>query len=110
MLAAAFVLAAFPAARAADEASVERGRAYFADPSLAGGRRACNDCHAGGRGLDEAGKKEVFQIMGDTQQGLEEAVNVCIVMANKGQAIPVDSQKMKDIVSYIRSLGHSPRP
>jgi len=108
MFAAAFVLAACSAAFAADDASAQRGKAHFENPAFAGGRRACVDCHAGGRGLEDAGNKTVFHIMGGTQQGLEEAVNVCIVRANKGQAIPVDSREMKDIVSYIISFGRTP--
>jgi cytochrome c len=42
--------------------------------------------------------------MGGVQNSLEEAVNVCIVNANKGNAIAVDSTEMQDIVSYIKTL------
>jgi cytochrome c len=96
---------ALPAALSAGEGSVDQGRAHFNDPGFAGGKRACNECHPGGRGLVAAGKKTRFSIMGGTQNSLEEAVNFCIVKANKGKAIAVDSREMMDIVSYIKSLG-----
>jgi cytochrome c len=43
--------------------------------------------------------------MGGDQNSLEEAVNVCIVNANKGNAIDVNSTEMQEMVSYIKSLG-----
>lgn len=88
-------------------ADVDRGKKLFNDPTAFGGKMACNDCHPDGRGIKRAGAKKSFGIMGGTQNSLEEAVNACIVNANKGKAIPVDSQDMKDIVAYIKSLGAS---
>lgn len=89
----------------------ERGKALFNDPKFAGGIKSCNACHPGGRGLEKSADKKEFRIMGKTQKSLEEAVNVCIVHANKGKAIAVDSQEMKDIVAYIKSLkGKAPAP
>jgi cytochrome c553 len=82
----------------------ERGEALFKDPDFAGGSKACNSCHPNGRGLEKAADKKVFNIMGGTQKGLQEAVNFCIVNANRGQAIDVNSDQMKDIVAYIKSL------
>lgn len=43
--------------------------------------------------------------MGGQQGSLEEAVNICIVNANKGNELRVDSNEMQEIVSYIKSLG-----
>ena len=43
--------------------------------------------------------------MGGKQGSLEEAVNVCVVNANKGNAIGIDSAEMQEMVSYIKSLG-----
>jgi cytochrome c len=83
----------------------KRGKALFKDASFAGGQKACNSCHPGGRGLKKAGTKTNFRIMGQTQNSLEEAVNFCIVNANKGKAIGEDSKEMRDIVAYIKSLG-----
>jgi cytochrome c len=82
----------------------ERGKALFEDASFAQGKRACNSCHPGGRGLEKAGTKAEFHIMGKVQKSLEEAVNFCIVNASKGQAIDQNSGEMKDIVAYIKSL------
>ncbi len=91
----------------AGEGSVERGKKYFEDPSFAGGKKACNNkrCHRDGRGIKDAGKKTKFTIFGRNADSLEGAVNICIVNANKGKAIPEDSQEMKDIVAFIKSLG-----
>lgn len=88
-------------------ADVDRGKKLFNDQTAFGGKMACNDCHPDGRGIKGAGAKKRFGIMGETQNSLEEAVNTCIVNANKGKAIPIDSQDMKDIVAYIKSLGAS---
>ena len=83
----------------------DRGMALFNNPEFAGGKRACNSCHPNGRGLEGAGAKSSFAIMGGQQGSLEEAVNVCIVNANKGNALAVDSTEMQEMVSYIKSLG-----
>jgi cytochrome c553 len=84
--------------------NVEKGKALFNDPKFAGGVRPCSRCHPGGSGLENAGDKKVFYIGGATQNSLEEAVNACIVGASMGKAIDVQSEQMKDIVAYIRSL------
>ena len=82
----------------------EKGKALFNDSKFAGGVKACNSCHPNGKGLEKAGDKKEFQIMGKTQKSLEEAVNACIVNANKGKAIDAKSDQMKQIVAYIKSL------
>jgi cytochrome c len=91
-------------AYASSHLGAERGKAYFEDEYFAGGEKACNSCHPNGRGLGKAANKKEFHIMGKTQKSLEEAVNFCIVGANKGNAIDENSAEMKDIVSYIKSL------
>jgi cytochrome c len=83
----------------------DRGMTHFNNPEFAGGKRACNSCHPNGRGLEGAGAKSSFAIMGGKQGNLEEAVNVCVVNANKGNAIGIDSAEMQEMVSYIKSLG-----
>jgi cytochrome c len=88
----------------------ERGKALFMDKNFAGGIKECNSCHPNGKGLEKAGTKKKFKIMGKRQNSLEEAVNFCIVNANKGKAIKEDSDEMKDIVSYIKSLGKKEAP
>jgi cytochrome c len=83
----------------------ERGKALFNDAKFAGGTKACNSCHPEGKGLEKAGAKKEFMIMGKTQKSLEEAVNTCIENANMGKALDVKSAQMKDMVAYIKSLG-----
>lgn len=82
----------------------ERGKLLFNDPKFAGGVKSCNECHPNGKGLEKAADKKEFKIMGKSQKSLEEAVNYCIVEANKGKAIDVKSDQMKDMVAYIKTL------
>lgn len=82
----------------------ERGKTLFENPKFAGGVKSCNECHPGGKGLEKAADKKEFRIMGKTQKSLEEAVNFCIEMGNKGKAIDAKSPEMADIVAYIKSL------
>ena len=43
--------------------------------------------------------------MGGQLASLEDAVNMCIIYANEGDALKVLSTEMKEILSYIKSLG-----
>lgn len=83
---------------------VAKGKALFNDKKFAGGSKACNECHANGKGLEKAADKKEFKLMGKTQKSLEEAANACIEGANKGKAIDVKSAQMQDMVAYIKSL------
>ena len=96
---------AFTLAVAEQHSPADRGMAHFNNSEFAGGKRACNSCHPNGRGLEGAGSKSSFAIMGGQQGSLEEAINICIVNANKGNELSVDSTEMQEIVSYIKSLG-----
>ena len=96
---------AFRLAVAEHQTPAERGKTHFNNPEFAGGKRACNSCHPNGRGLEGAGTKSSFAIMGGQQASLEEAVNMCIVNANKGNVLKVVATEMQEIVSYIKSLG-----
>lgn len=84
----------------------ERGNALFNDEKLGNGTsgKSCNSCHPGGKGLEAAGEKKEFNIMGKKQNSLVDAVNFCIINALKGTAIDPDSIDMKNIVAYIESL------
>ncbi|MBI4844326.1 MAG: hypothetical protein HY809_08405 [Nitrospirae bacterium] len=84
----------------------DKGKALFNDPKFAGALngKSCNSCHPDGRGLESAGGKTEFRIMGKTLKSLEEAVNLCIESAIKGKALDPSSEQMKDIVAYIKSL------
>jgi cytochrome c len=99
------LILAFSVAFAMSHKAAERGKALFENPNFAGGKKACNSCHPNGRGLEGAGTKSSFAIMGGQQASLEEAVNMCIVNANKGNVLKVVATEMQEIVSYIKSLG-----
>lgn len=101
---------AFSLASAMNHTAVEQGKKHFNNPSFAGGKNSCNTCHFNGSRLENAGQKTKFTIMGGEQISLAEVVNVCIINANKGQAIPLDSKEMQEIVSYIKSLGKKAAP
>jgi len=77
---------------------VAKGKVLFNDPKFAGGTsgKSCNSCHPDGEGLENAEMKE---------NSLEETVNMCIENALTGEALDTQSQEMKDIVAYIKSLG-----
>lgn len=93
-------------------ADVAKGKALFKDPKLGGGTsgKSCNSCHPDGKGLENAGDKKEFNIMGKKQKSLEEAVNFCIEMALKGKAIDPKGTDMANIVAHIKSLkGKAPQ-
>ena len=95
----------FSVAFAMSHKAAEKGRALFENPNFAGGMKACNSCHPNGKGLSKAGSKTEFSIMGKKQNSLEEAINICIVNANRGKAIAEDSKEMQEMVSFVKSLG-----
>lgn len=87
-----------------------KGKALFNDPKLGGGtaEKSCNSCHPGGKGLEKAGGKKEFNIMGMKQDSLEAAVNLCIINPLKGKAIDPKGADMTNIVAYIKSLSEKP--
>ncbi len=84
----------------------DRGKALFNDPKLGGGTsgNSCNTCHPNGKGLEGVGSKKEWKNPGGMFKSLEEAVNVCIEMALKGKPLDVNSEQMKDLISYLKSL------
>ena len=78
----------------------------FNDTRLAGGTsgRSCSTCHLEGKGLEGVGDKKEWKTPGGEFKSLEETINICITMANKGTALDVKSEQMKDLVSYIKSI------
>ena len=91
---------------AAGMTSEDRGKALFNDTKLGGGTagKSCGSCHPDGKGLEGVGSKTMWKNPGGEFKSLEEAVNVCITMANKGTALDVNSEQMKDLVAYLKSL------
>jgi cytochrome c peroxidase len=88
--------------------TTERGKALFNDPKAFGasGNTSCATCHPNGKGLETSGKwlKRTFTNPGGSWLKLQDAINVCIILANKGKAIDPRSQDMKDVVAYIREI------
>ena len=85
-----------------------KGKAIFNDATLNGapGEKSCNSCHPDGKGLEKAGAmgRKDWTNPGGTWLSLEDANNVCVIMAVKGKALDPHSQEMKDLVAYIKSL------
>ncbi len=88
--------------------NVEKGKALFDDANFAGGSTACSAaaCHPDGKGLEKAGARgrKEWTNPGGTWLNLEDACNVCIILANKGKAIDPRGAEMKDLVAYVKSL------
>lgn len=83
-----------------------KGKALFKDPKLGGARAgsSCDTCHSGGSGLETAGGKKEFKVMGKTVRCLEDTVNSCIEGRMKGKALGPRSENMAHIAAYIKSL------
>ncbi len=94
------VMVTFSLALAGD---VKNGKKLFNNPALGGStnEKSCASCHPP-KPLN--GKKKTFTIMDKKQNSPEDAVNFCIKMALKGKPIKKDSDEMKDIVSYMKTL------
>ena len=80
---------------AEEKASVEMGKKLFSDPALggAGNSKTCSTCHAEGKGLEMAGRKE----------NLTEIINNCIVEALQGKSLD-KGPKLESLLLYIKSL------
>jgi cytochrome c peroxidase len=99
----------FSFAFAASKGDVDRGKALFNDPRAFGatGETSCNTCHPDGKGLEKAtmkGKK-VWTNPAGKWLSLEDANNVCIILANKGKTLDPKSREMMDLNAYIKALG-----
>ncbi len=83
-----------------------KGKMLFNDPKLGGGTagKSCGTCHPNGKGLENIADKKEFKFGGKTHKSIEEAINVCIEKANKGKALDPQSDQMKDLVAYLKSL------
>jgi len=79
---------------AAEQASVEKGKAMFNDTKLGTVGKSCNSCHADGKGLEKAGAKS----------DLPDVINTCITKALQGTAINVKSADMESMVLFIKTL------
>jgi cytochrome c len=84
----------------------DRGKTLFNDPKLGGGTsgKSCATCHADGKGLEAVAGKKEWKTPGGEFKTLEEAVNICVTMALQGKALDVNSEQMKDLVAYLKSI------
>jgi cytochrome c len=89
------------------EGDVERGKSLFHDSTLGGSKndKSCNSCHYNGSGLEKSAIKKYEIFMNLKVKSLEDVINICIERPLAGQALDKNSQKMKDIVAYIKSRG-----
>ena len=80
----------------AGKSSVELGLEMFNDPKLSSSTNdsSCNSCHAGGKGVEEAGEKKKFSKL----------VNNCLVGKMAGEKIDGRTVAMRSIKMYIKSL------
>lgn len=75
---------------------VTRGRELFTSRQLGTNGKSCSTCHA------DAGKfRKVATYKDET---LVDIVNNCIEKALKGKPLPPDSDDMKALVAYLRSV------
>ena len=95
------------------DGNVKRGKTLFNDPNLSGSSFgvSCNTCHPGGKGLEKSGanEKKKWNSCAGEQKSLEDAINTCILTANKGRPLEMESQEMKDLIAYIKSLQKKPK-
>lgn len=85
-----FIIVAFAAGDPA------KGKVLFNDPKLGGGTAgvSCNTCHFDGEGLEKASEKK----------DLAATINSYIVKFLKGKDLDPNSEKMADLIAYIKSL------
>jgi mono/diheme cytochrome c family protein len=100
MALAAVALSAVPLL-AADAPSVERGRELFESSKLGSSGKSCATCHPGGRKLEWAGTME--------EGKLSATINKCIAGPLKGKPLAPDSDDLKSLVLYLRSLAEMNR-
>ncbi len=74
--------------------------------SGAPGENSCNSCHSDGKGLEKSGRegKKERETPVAVLTSLEDATNVCIMMANKGKPVDPKSKEMEDLMAYIKSF------
>jgi cytochrome c peroxidase len=72
--------------------NVERGKQLFSDPKLGTNGKSCNTCHPDGKGLEKAGAD------------IEGTIQACIQKALQGKLLATDSQEIKDLAAYVRSV------
>lgn len=80
--------------KASTGGDAQRGKQLFSDPKLGGSTndKSCNTCHPEGKGLEKTGAN------------LESMIQACIQKALDGKPLAADSQDLKDLVAYMKTL------
>jgi mono/diheme cytochrome c family protein len=92
------------------EGDPKRGEALFKTPMLLGTIPiSCASCHTNGMGLEKAFGKKEFSIFGKKVGRIEAAIDFMIVNILRGEGVRYDSQEMKDIKAFLKSLSTRPR-
>ena len=77
------------------EASLDRGKALFNNPTLGTNGKTCSTCHPDGKGLEHA----------VANKDLADMINGCITQPLGGRALDVNSTDMRSLLLYIKSFG-----
>jgi cytochrome c peroxidase len=87
-------------------ADLAKGKELFNDTKLGTNGQSCSTCHPDGKGLEKAGLPDKMEWTNPagTWLSLEDANNVCIMMALKGKALDPRSSEMKDLTEYVKSF------
>ena len=82
----------------ASKSSVESGMEMFNDSKLGNSTNesSCNSCHAGGKGLENAGEKKK----------LSKLINNCLVGQMAGEKLDGRLAAMRSLKMYIKSLNN----
>ena len=91
--------------KTAPEGDAKRGEHLFRTPMLLGTIPiSCASCHPNGRGLERAYGKNEYSILGNKVKRLEAVIDFWVVNILRGEGIAYDSQEMRDIKAYLKSL------
>jgi hypothetical protein len=88
------VLAVAVVVVAGTNATADRGKQLFNDPSLGTNGKSCTTCHPSGKGIESSGKRE----------DIARVINGCITGALKGKALDPSSEDMQSLVLYLKNL------
>jgi cytochrome c peroxidase len=94
----ALLLALALALAVPSEASIERGRALFADPDLGANGKTCVLCHAGGRQLDP----EVLRAASPKDVGI--LSNHCLSLRMKSPKLPANAPDLQSLILYVKTF------
>ena len=83
-------------AAAAAGVSLERGKNIFESSSLGTNGRSCSSCHQHAKGLRSVSNYDDGKLAG--------IVNTCIKKALEGTPMQTDSDDMKSLLLYLRSI------